>query len=149
MIAMTLADLRPFYFSPAGRVSRQAYWYRLFLPALGLNIAAAAVEGTWTAEDGASLLSTLINLALLPPFLIVTYKRFKDRSFGPRHFAGFLGTIALCVVIGRLAVDAGDGMIGIVAFTVLAIVVPAFFYLVLALPSQNGENAFGPDPRDA
>ncbi|MEL6365500.1 MAG: DUF805 domain-containing protein [Pseudomonadota bacterium] len=144
---MTRTEIAQFYFSPVGRVARQAYWFRLFLPVLALNLALAAVEGRWTAEAGASVWSSVLNAALLPPFLIVTYKRFKDRSFGPRHFAGFIGVIVGAVIIGRRAVAAGQGTVGIIAFTVLAMAVPAFLYLVLALPSQAGANAYGPDPR--
>ncbi len=145
--SMPRSDLLRFYLSPEGRVSRQAYWFRLFLPVLGLNLALAALEGRLAAGAGGSLASLLLNLALAPPFFIVTYKRFKDRAFGPRHFLWFLGVTAAAIAVGNRAVAAEAGTLAMAAFTVLAMVIPAFLYLVLALPSIPGETRFGPDPR--
>ena len=141
-------DLIPFLTRLDGRVSRQAYWFGFFLPAIAIQTGAGAIEGRLSAADGSGLLSQIVALALLWPFIAVTVKRFHDRSLKAVYVAGFIGAMAAAGGVSWAGLQTETFWVSLLGNSLHAMIVPAFFYLLLALPGIPEENAFGPDPRE-
>ncbi len=91
-------DFKKFYFSPEGRVDRQQWWLRLFLPALVISLILGAIDnatGRFDPETGLGLFSGLFSLLILIPAIIVYIKRFHDRDK-----SGWWVLIGLIPIIG-------------------------------------------------
>jgi uncharacterized membrane protein YhaH (DUF805 family) len=106
-----------------GRARRTEYWY-FFLFNLIITIALILVDtgaGTFYAESGFGLLSSLYTLGVLLPSMGVTIRRLHDTGR-----TGWWVLLMLVPVIG-----------------------PLVMLVFLVLDSQPGDNAYGPNPKAA
>lgn len=115
-------DVKQFYLTADGRVSRRQWWLRLIVPffviGLVLNILDVAL-GTYDTRTGGGVLSGLFGLAVLIPSILVDIKRWHDRDK-----SGWWMLILFVPIVGAL-----------------------WFLIELGfLPGTLGPNRFGPPP---
>jgi len=109
------------YFVFNGRARRKEYWmFYLFnlLISIGLLIVDNLI-GTFSAESGFGLLSTIYGLAVLIPGLAVCVRRLHDTGR-----SGWWILIALVPFVG-----------------------PIVLLVFMVLDSEAGTNAYGPNPK--
>lgn len=116
-----------FLLSIEGRINRQAFWLRFYVPVMVISIALTILDlavGTYSLESGGGLFSGIFTLLVIWPSIAVGVKRLHDRNR-----SGWWLLLILVPIIG------------------------AIWYLVDAgiLKGTEGSNRFGPDPlvRDA
>jgi len=110
------------YAAFSGRARRSEYWY-FYLFFMVFYVAALVVDvavGSWSADAGAGLVSTLFSFVLLLPGLAVTVRRLHDTGrSGWWVLLYFVPIVGLVVMLVFLCTD-----------------------------SQPGDNAYGPNPKD-
>jgi uncharacterized membrane protein YhaH (DUF805 family) len=165
MLAEAEAAVINFLFNPNGRVSRKQIWFNYLLPVafagFVANFVDAAVFGASLTSraafaDGAPPmtfgLSFFLNLFLLWPSIAVPVKRFHDRGMTGWWVLLFALGIVFCggFAVFEMLANAPSGSMGAAgpALLVLAGLMLAQFVILYCLPGQDGENRFGPDPRD-
>jgi uncharacterized membrane protein YhaH (DUF805 family) len=118
-------DLKQFYFSAQGRVSRKQWWLRLILPIFVITLVLAFIDkitGAYDPKTGVGILSGLFLLACLIPAILVDIKRWHDRDK-----SGWWMLITLVPIIGSI-----------------------WFLVELGfLAGTPGANRFGPPPTNA
>ncbi|NND60845.1 MAG: DUF805 domain-containing protein [Gammaproteobacteria bacterium] len=112
------------YATFSGRSQRSEYWFFMLFNLL-IIIALAVVDnviGTFSAETGMGLLSTIYNLAVLIPSIAVGVRRLHDT-----------GRSGWWILIGIIPI------VNFIGFFVLLV----FF----VMDSQPGTNEYGPNPK--
>lgn len=114
------------YVTFSGRAGRaEFWWFYLFSILVGLI----------------PLIGALGSLALFLPFLAATVRRVHDRGFSGWWILGYYAAV-LVLIGGAFAVSGSEFiMIG------LAVVLSLGAIVFLAMPGQDGPNAYGDDPR--
>ncbi|HEY8098584.1 MAG TPA: DUF805 domain-containing protein [Methylobacter sp.] len=105
----------------SGRACRSEYWYFLlfnFLISIGLVII-DFVSGTFNAETGVGLLSTIYSVVVLIPGISVTVRRLHDTDR-----SGWWFFIALIPIVGAIVL-----------------------FIFMVLDSSSGDNEYGPNPK--
>ena len=75
----TTMSLVQLYFSLSGRIGRQTYWLKGFLPLIVLSVIAGVIEGmVSTHSDYSGVPTMLLRLLLFWPSLALTVKRWHD-----------------------------------------------------------------------
>ena len=76
-------DLKSLWLSPNGRATRRDLWLRTYLPFLGIYVLAFILDmitGNFDAQKGYGLISALVSLILIWPWIAVLIKRCHDRD---------------------------------------------------------------------
>jgi len=117
-------DWKQFYLSAQGRVNRKQFWLWLVLPCAVISVVLVLLDlvlGTYDAEDGVGLLSSIFSLVVIVPAILVYIKRWHDRDK-----SGWWMLIVLIPLVGAI-----------------------WFLVELGfLPGTSGPNRFGPPPSD-
>lgn len=149
-------SLTHFFFSPQGRISRQAFWLGLvFMLAVtvpvSLLIDPAAFNASTPAARRPTAAMTFWNLLLTWPSAAISIKRFNDRDWP--HWLGWLLASVMAAIVAAdhvgLLLDPDD----------LTLPGKTLFGLVLAFVAWSlidngfnkgtpGPNRYGPDPLD-
>ena len=131
-----------------GRAPRAEYWW-FYLGTLILSVIVGAFDRLLGTNDA---LASLVNLALLLPWIAVTVRRLHDTDRSGWWLLGLGGA-----VIALITAFAGFGLFGFggsaaTAFTstiVALLIVGAAgitFLIFMVLPGTEGPNRYGPDP---
>ena len=115
-------DLKQFYLSPRGRVSRSDWWLKYVLAMIVLTTVAGLLDaalGLSDPETGVGIISIVVTLLMIVPAIIVCIKRYHDRNK-----SGWWVLIVLIPIIGGI----------------WQIIELGF------LRGTIGQNRFGPDP---
>ena len=133
------------YYTFTGRARRSEYWW-FFLFILVASNLLAVVDLILFGEDMVLGLSGLFALLALIPQLAVAWRRMHDTG-RPGWFnllpVAPLALLLPSLVIGRSLFDPADAII----LFYFSLIISAIVVLVwLVLPSQSGENRFGPEP---
>jgi uncharacterized membrane protein YhaH (DUF805 family) len=162
-----------FLFNPNGRVSRADMWLKYLLPYIGLSIVAGIIDQTLVpatlrfGHHGAhGPISGLLDLFYLWPGIAVSAKRYHDRGmtgwwvlFSLLLLIPGIAAMAIGFAHSGLTFDNMDtfdfkqmpqgAALHIGAGTLwLFLVCIIFFVIQYVLPGQQGENKYGPDPRE-
>ena len=145
-----------FLFSPHGRVSRKAIWLGLVLPQLGVIFVTTLIDmglGWYDDDADIGVLGGLASVFYIWPNIAVTIKRFHDRDMTGWWVLYFIiMIIAACAFALVMAMLFSDAMSKVALFSfflpVIAVVI-AQVVIVYFLPGTQGENRYGPDPREA
>lgn len=112
-------NLKDFYLSPEGRVTRREYWQRLFLPTFGLVFVAVILDNIfgWTPRYLPwGVLTVLASWLLFYPSIVVTVKRLHDHNKTGWWFliylVPFAGWVWQIIECGCLRGTAGDNRYG-------------------------------------
>ena len=133
------------YYTFSGRARRSEYWW-FFLFILVASNLLAVVDVILFGEDMVLGLSGLFALLALIPQLAVAWRRMHDT--GRPGWFNLLPVAPLVLllpplIIGRSLFDPADAII----LFYFSLIISAIVVLVwLVLPSQSGENRFGPEP---
>jgi uncharacterized membrane protein YhaH (DUF805 family) len=129
----------------SGRASRAEYWWFYLL-----TIVAGLVGGLLDRLVGGQVVSWILNLFLLVPWIAVSVRRLHDID----RTGWWLLILFLSVLLGGIAmglgVALGGGMftgIGAIAVAVVALLVGIVTLLVfMVTEGTRGSNSYGPDP---
>jgi uncharacterized membrane protein YhaH (DUF805 family) len=112
-------SLGKFLFSFEGRISRYQYWVQFVIPYVVLYVVAIIVDlltGTYNAQSGVGLFSTIFLLSVIWPSLAILVKRCHDRNrsgwFVLISLIPIVGAIWLFVEIGCLRGSIGENRFG-------------------------------------
>jgi uncharacterized membrane protein YhaH (DUF805 family) len=122
-------DYKQFYLSAQGRVSRKQLWLRLFLPIFVIDLILIVIDlatGTYNAQYGIGLLSSLFALVMIVPSILVYIKRWHDRDK-----SGWWMLIAFIPIVGTLW-----------------FLIELFFLPGTVMDPRPGPNRFGPPPSE-
>lgn len=123
-----------------GRASRSEFWwFALFI--ILVNIACAIAMQVLPPTFAATL-SLAVSLILLPPNIGVTVRRLHDRNLRGWWLLAPIGTLFLSIISGGVATAS-------LAANLLSLALCLCYLAILCMPSQAGENRFGPQPQDA
>jgi uncharacterized membrane protein YhaH (DUF805 family) len=143
---------RAFQFN--GRSQRSEYWWwALFV--IILNLAAGLLEPLIDMPYflGMSLLSLIIYAIYFVPDLTVGWRRLQDTSRPGWIYGIYVATTTIMSIIPNTLIftfmGRADGVFNansILVFTGIYLILFALLIVLLALPSQKGDNRFGPHP---
>jgi uncharacterized membrane protein YhaH (DUF805 family) len=131
-----------------GRAPRAEYWWYY----LGTVIAGIVLRLVDKALGTQQTLGTILNLALLVPWLAVTVRRLHDTDrsgWWLLAFAAGFGIFGVVVALGAVGAFSGKSagsfteMI-VAVLLMLAVTITLFVFMVL--PGTDGSNRYGPDP---
>lgn len=151
---MTLAT---YFLSPAGRISRQAFWLGLLaLMALSLPVMMALEPELATTSSGAfsapSRMSTIWSLIITWPSAAISIKRFNDRDW-PRWVGYVLGgAMALLIIANHFGLLLDPETMGAGEKLVFASLLIFFMWSFIdngCFRGTTGPNRYGPDPLPA
>jgi uncharacterized membrane protein YhaH (DUF805 family) len=130
-----------------GRAPRAEYWWYYLLTVV-VGIPAGLLDRALGDSDA---IATILQLALLLPWLSVTVRRLHDidrSGWWLLGFAGALGAAAFAAVIGGMDQPGSRAL----SFTVIILAVLVFLAVIvtvlifMVLPGTEGSNRYGPDP---
>ena len=137
-----------------GRTHRKDYWLKCVLPIITLQFAVIAalifVAGfIYISAGTAQIVITGSNLALTAATLAPTVRRCHDIGLSGYTLLGFGVAIFAVNYVFKSAVHSGTDVIAIMTLLLLVAATILQFYLLGLRPGQDGENEFGPDPRNS
>ena len=142
----------PFYFSPAGRISRSQYWLRYFVPVLVIGMILSAMQ---LVSEGFQVLSGLFQLAAAWPGISLLVKRIHDRNksgwlvwvlYGPMILAMLFSIAAFIAIALGSSEIASLGIISGVLWIAVLVVAIWFFVEFGCMRGTVGANQYGADP---
>ena len=136
------------YYTFSGRARRPEYWwFALFV--IAVSFALSAIDAALFGADKLLGLEGLFALLTLLPHLAVAWRRIHDTGrpgwYNLLPLAPVVVTVPLFLVgiIDKSLLDPADVTI---MFLFLLLVSSIVVLVWLALPTQRGENRFGPEP---
>ena len=127
------------YYTFSGRARRSEYWWFVLFVVVATFLL-AGVDAVIFGEDMLLGLNGLFGLLTFLPQISVSWRRMHDTGR-----PGWFNLLPAVPIVSLLMIGSGDPVPELVLLygsVALAIVVLVW----LALPSQSGENRFGPEP---
>ena len=127
------------YYTFSGRARRPEYWWFFLFVVVG-TLLLSAVDAVIFGEGMLLGLNGLFGLLTFLPQLAVSWRRMHDTGR-----PGWFNLLPVVPIIPLLIIDPGDPVPELVLlYGSVALVIVVLVWLVL--PSQSGENRFGPEP---
>ncbi|MCH8167231.1 MAG: DUF805 domain-containing protein [Proteobacteria bacterium] len=132
------------YYTFSGRARRSEYWWFILFVVAG-NALLSLIDAVIFGDDMLLGLSGLFALLTFLPQIAVLWRRLHDT--GRPGWLNFLPSIPLVALFSGI-VRSGGGIDSAVVLVLLclSILLMIAILVFLALPSQPGENRFGPEP---
>ena len=130
-----------------GRAPRAEYWW-YYLATVVVGIPVRLLDKGFGTHQ---TLSTILDLALLLPWLGVTIRRLHDIDRSGWWLLGLVGAIGVAafVVLGTGVDSPGSRALPFTAMIIAILVLLAVvvtFLIFMVLPGTDGSNRYGPDP---
>ncbi len=127
------------YYTFSGRARRpEFWWFWLFLVFVSLIL--SVIDSVIFGRDMLLGLNGLFGLLTFLPQLAVSWRRMHDTGR-----PGWFNLLPVIPILPLLIIDLGDPVPELVLlYASVALVIVVLVWLVL--PSQSGENRFGPEP---
>jgi len=127
------------YYTFSGRARRpEFWWFWLFLVVVSLIL--SVIDSVIFGRDMLLGLNGLFGLLTFLPQLAVSWRRMHDTGR-----PGWFNLLPVIPILPLLIIDLGDPVPELVLlYASVALVIVVLVWLVL--PSQSGENRFGPEP---
>lgn len=144
IIVETFVQVMDKYAVFEGRASRSEYWwYILALIIVGFTVGLISIPLTFIPY-ASNVVTVAFFLAILTPSLAVTVRRLHDVGLGAWWLLGYLPAATYNIVRYISESDTSAVVLGIAAISLICNIV---LLVLTVLPSNEGNNKYGPDPR--
>lgn len=131
----------------SGRAPRAEYWW-YYLLTLVLNFLFRMLDGMLGTHE---ILSTILSIGLLLPWLAVTVRRLHDTNSSGWWLlllVAFFGLVGIFVAgtFGGVSANSAVGITGLIIAGILMMAAVATFLVFMVLPGTEGPNDYGSDP---
>ena len=127
-----------------GRASRSEYWwYVLALFILGLVVGLATFPLGFIPY-ASNVVTIVFFLAVLIPSLAVTVRRLHDAGLNAWWLLGYAPAVIYNIL--RFASDSDTSGI-VLSVAAVSVICNIVLIVLMVLPSNEGDNKYGPDPR--